>query len=192
MDTEDIEIGMKVQFKGTVIRSLPNDCIIGSVRVRNDQTGEEAYIASKLITPAPKYDPCRKFRKGDLVRITGYYGRLFGSAGSIEPDDNHKLIGELVTLAQDERGGNVTLYYDVLPNKRNFLSVACIELVKPVEEIKEEQKPYYVKGGVVRRRKDGKDVVIIDNEDGVLSSMAQIICSLLNEEFEELSKTKNE
>lgn len=25
-----------------------------------------------------KYDPNRKYKKGDLVRITGYRGRLFG------------------------------------------------------------------------------------------------------------------
>lgn len=94
-------------------------------------------------TGTAKYDPARKYRKGDLVRITGFHGRLFGCGGNRELSKGSK-IGTQIVLHEDEiPGGDVSLPDGLLLNKNNYLSVACIELVKPIEEIEAEQ-PYYV------------------------------------------------
>lgn len=56
----------------------------------------------------------------------------------------NNAIGGQVALCGDEiAGGDVSLPDGVLLNRNNYLSVACIELVKPIEEIEAEQ-PYYV------------------------------------------------
>ena len=77
------------------------------------------------------------------MRITGFHGRLFGGGGNRELSKGSK-IGTQIVLHEDEiPGGDVSLPYGLLLNKNNYLSVACIELVKPIEEIEAEQ-PYYV------------------------------------------------
>lgn len=57
----------------------------------------------------------------------------------------NNAMGIQVTLCRDEdSGGDVELPYGVLLDGILHLSVACIELVKPIEEIEAEQ-PYEVK-----------------------------------------------
>ena len=56
----------------------------------------------------------------------------------------NNAIGDQVALCGDEiPGGDVSLPDGFLLNKNSYLSVACIELVKPIEEIEAEQ-PYYI------------------------------------------------
>lgn len=98
---------------------------------------------SKLEPARTKYDPARKYRKGDLVRITGFHGRLFGGGDSRVLDENN-AIGIQVTLCKDENlVGDVSFPDGILSHHFTYLSVACIELVKPIEEI-EVEHPYYV------------------------------------------------
>lgn len=82
---------------------------------------------------APKYDPCRKFRKGDKVRLVSCRGRL-----PIPFALNAFSMAEILTVEEDENKE-----YDVLVNNDSFRQMfqACyLELVTPVEEL----EPYSV------------------------------------------------
>ena len=87
----------------------------------------------KNTEPAPKYDPCRKFRKGDKVRLVPYRGRapiMFGS--------NVFSIGEILTVEEDENKE-----YDVIVNgasHRQMCQACFLALVTPVEEL----EPYFI------------------------------------------------
>lgn len=76
-----------------------------------------------------KYDPCRRFRKGDKVRLVPYRGRMPIMFGF-----NIFSIGEIFTVEEDENKE-----YDVLVNNGSYRQMfqACfLELVTPVEELK--------------------------------------------------------
>jgi hypothetical protein len=71
----------------------------------------------------PKYDPCRKFRKGDVVRVVEWNGR--------KPEAEDKLY----TVQQNERPGRTMV--DIGPNDAggsSFYTACFLELVTPVEE----------------------------------------------------------
>lgn len=75
---------------------------------------------------APKYDPNRKFRKGDKVRVVEERsGRIPPLCGDIEP-------GEFYTVSDDEDGGDVML--DV-KGKYDCIEWYWLELVTTVEEL---------------------------------------------------------
>lgn len=147
MQRSECKPGTEVIIRGTIKRDDGTDYSPIEVNVRRDNgemRGPSFFDPSQLEPAQPKYDPARKYRKGDLVRITGFHGRLFGCGNNRELSSNN-AIGSQVTLLDDEnKGGDVPLSNGVLLYGLNFLSVACIELVKPVEEIEEEQ-PYKVK-----------------------------------------------
>lgn len=56
-----------------------------------------------------KYDPNRKYKKGDLVRITGYRGRLFGCGNKREINDEYKLGVEVVLQEDEDYSGDVVI-----------------------------------------------------------------------------------
>ncbi|WP_290564888.1 hypothetical protein [Akkermansia sp.] len=181
MDIKKCKVGTRVQFNGTIIPGV-NDIV--SVYVRSDD-GEEHYINTRLIKPAtPHYDLKRKYRKGDLVRITGFHGRLFGNGDARELGENNK-IGTQVTLFRDEdEAGDVCLPDGVLLYGNNWLSVACVELVKPIEET-EKEDPYLVDAGAAERRNGGIVVVFSYEKHGRdnANRMAQKVCDELNREY---------
>lgn len=75
-----------------------------------------------------KYDPSRRYRKGDIVR-TRLYGREFPWA----KDD------QIFCVAEDEKEGNPAIVmevYNIHTGKPVHLSYAEIELIKPIEENK--------------------------------------------------------
>lgn len=86
---------------------------------------------TKNVEPAPKYDPCRLFRKGDKVRVVDKKnGRTPPCCGDIE-------AGELYTVSDDEDGGDVML---AVNGKYDCIKWYWLELVAPVEEL----EPYFV------------------------------------------------
>lgn len=147
MQRNECKPGTKVIIRGTIKEDDGTSLCPIIVAVHNDKHQEEnvCFEPSLLEAVLPKYDPARKYRKGDLVRITGYHGRLFGCGSERKLSKGNK-IGIQVTLCEDELiGGEIRLPDGVLSDNCSYLSVACIELVKPVEEIEAEQ-PYRVKG----------------------------------------------
>lgn len=145
MQRNECKPGTEVIIRGTIKEDdgTTKDPIF--VKIHDNRGSYEwLFFEPSFLEPAQaKYDPARKYRKGDLVRITGFHGRLFGSGGNRELSANN-AIGDQVALCGDEiAGGDVGLPDGFLSNKYNYLSVACIKLVKPIEEIEAEQ-PYRV------------------------------------------------
>ena len=85
----------------------------------------------KNTEPTPKYDPCRKFRNGDRVRVVEERNdRIPPICGRIEP-------GKVYTVSGNEDGGDVMLEVE---GKYDCISWLWLDLVTPVEEL----EPYSV------------------------------------------------
>lgn len=104
---------------------------------------------TKNTESAPKYDPCRLFRKGDIVTPKVINGRFFDKF-------TKELVGLKCEVLQDEEGFE---YVIICGNgERSAIDAAYLELVTPVEEL----EPFYVcentesKSFEVRRKEDHK------------------------------------
>lgn len=144
MQRNECKPGTEVIIRGKIKEDDGTDLHPIIVDIHGSKREEIRCLDPSQLEPArTKYDPARKYRKGDLVRITGFHGRLFGCGGNRELSANN-AIGDQVTLCGDEiAGGDVGFPDGFLSNKYNYLSVACIKLVKPIEEI-EAEHPYRV------------------------------------------------
>lgn len=101
-------------------------------------TFDGAYISTRhllfsndLISPLPKYDPCRLFKKGDRVRVVTWNGRCYHDAGK-------HLLGAYYEVAEDEKANNLIKVFHDSTELR--FDPAYLELVTPVEEL----EPYKV------------------------------------------------
>jgi hypothetical protein len=144
MQRNECKPGTEVIIRGKIKEDDGTDLHPIIVDIHGSKREEIRCLDPSQLEPArTKYDPARKYRKGDLVRITGFHGRLFGCGGNRELSKGSK-IGTQIVLHEDEiPGGDVRLSDGFLLNMYNYLSVACIELVKPIEEI-EAEHPYRV------------------------------------------------
>lgn len=140
MQRNECKPGTEVIIRGTIKEDdgTTKDPIF--VKIHDNRGSYEwLFFEPSFLEPAQaKYDPARKYRKGDLVRITGFHGRLFGSGGNRELSANNAIGGQVALCGDEIAGGDVSLPDGFLLNRNNYLSVACIELVKPVEEIEKE------------------------------------------------------
>ena len=77
------------------------------------------------ICEQPKYDPCRKFKRGDIVKKHYVHGRSNNAIGSLG----------LYTVVEDEdtNGGNVVVQDGVA--MRYKVKAVFLQLVTPVEEL---------------------------------------------------------
>lgn len=198
MQRNECKPGTEVIIRGTIKEDdgTTVDPILVEIH-DNECPDAESYFEPSSLEPAlPKYDPARKYRKGDIVRITGFHGRLFGMEDVRELGENNE-IGTQVRLSEGEySGGCVVLPNGVLSNCHNFLSVACIELVKPIEEI-ETQQPYMIKdvGSCFQVRRGGNYIYEIfwksntcpksPYSKGEAREKAQELCDELNRKHSE-------
>lgn len=88
------------------------------------------------VPAAPKYDPCRLFKKGDEVEYHPKDGRARPNL----------LVGRKYKVAADEQPCDsgivqVEVEFDGLRHLNTFMAYNNLELVTPVEE----RSPYYVK-----------------------------------------------
>lgn len=92
---------------------------------------EEYTLPGNVILPpsAPKYDPCRRFKKGDKVRSVPYKGRKVALCGSIVTVEEDEMVNENLVSLVDAYGGIAVV------------DAAYLELVTPVEEL----EPYFTK-----------------------------------------------
>lgn len=103
---------------------------------------------TKNTESAPKYDPCRLFKKGDKVRVVTYKGR----------NKTGVSAGEIGLIDKDEKGADITVEVIFYGDDLWEVDPAYLELVTPAEEI----EPFYVcentesKSFEVRRKKDHK------------------------------------
>lgn len=101
----------------------------------------------KNTEPAPKYDPCRKFRKGDKVRLIEWNGR--------KPFDTlHGLKlnpGEVHIVLDDEYERNeVYIGMSAADEEQSVVHACNLELITPVEDV----EPY-----IVEKSNDGSTIV---------------------------------
>lgn len=198
MQRNECKPGTEVIIRGTISEDDGMDFNPIKITIRRDdgKTEDGFFEPSVLEAAQAKYDPARKYRKGDLVRITGFHGRLFGSGGNRELSANNAIGGQVALCGDEIAGGDVSLPDGVLLNRNNYLSVACIELVKPIEEIEAEQ-PYEVKEMTYSFRVTRGDYymhTIWWNSDACLTSpynkeealeKAQELCDELNRKHQE-------
>lgn len=147
----------------------------------------------------PKYDPCRKFRKGDIVRLREYNGR--------KPYDFwHKQTikhfgAKLDTVYEDEKedSGHVDIYQDApIDELMVRVHASYLELVTPVEEL----EPYYISTNrdcstcTIFKRTEGTELVyaayyftqgkgcsnaLLSQEEAIARAEAE--CARLNAEY---------
>lgn len=146
---------------------------------------------TKNTAPAPKYDPCRKFRKGDIVEPCQVKGRWFGTAWK-----NRSGIRFTVTKDEDEEGVMWVQDPDSLHPKDG--EAVFFQLVTPVEEL----EPYSVQ---LRQEITVDDTypycAVIDHdgneaarfyseqyEAGKARAAAEAECAKLNEEYRKEQK----
>ena len=147
---EDIKVGETFNVRATVI-SIADDRVDV---IFNDQDGIMAglhivergtgILRISLPETAPKYDPSRLFRKGDIVEP-----RKGREVYACEWEDCvfHKLKGTY-KVCNDEREGHVSVI-DKETGVDCYVSVFALELVTPVEEmeryviIHNEREMYY-------------------------------------------------
>lgn len=143
MNPEDIKIGERVSLSGYIANKTDKHFFITIHTGFNEYTKIKVAIPSlelyeimpengtKNTESAPKYDPRRKFRKGDKVRFKEHLGRK-----SLAHCD------EIITLEADEKYGNC-FWREMAPDgdiiDRNAY-FCYLELVTPVEEL----EPYFV------------------------------------------------
>lgn len=140
MDIKDIKIGetynvrvqaLKIEAgKHVITKTLDSDGCINTVCTTTFL--EQDLSAFSPITPAPKYDPCRKFRKGDIVEVK-------------EDIDGRKLhvfttgltLGKLYTVEEDEKDCKLKIKND---DGCGIYAFVHFKLVTPVEKM----EPYFV------------------------------------------------
>ena len=76
----------------------------------------------------------REYKEGDTIRVTGCQGRLFSRGGDKKLNDGVELGVECVIVSGEDYDHDVRLPEGILADDDIFISVACIELVTPVEE----------------------------------------------------------
>ena len=88
---------------------------------------------------APKHNPCRKFRKGDMVRYCAPDGRIYADRGSLR---EHIKNRDLTHVVRDEQENGRVGVYDPLDEENSYYVPAhSLELVTPVEKL----EPYCVR-----------------------------------------------
>lgn len=109
---------------------------------------------TKNTETAPKYDPNRKFRKGDRVRIVEYKGRNGTST-------HH--TGDVVTVDKDEEDCEWVFLKADDEHKLDVIDPAYLELVTPVEELEPYSVSENIHGWVVFKDNPGTVVANYNN-----------------------------
>ena len=123
---------------------------------RNSKTGNESVLQDVNledieVCEKPKHDPCRMFRKGDVVEPKQVKGRVYSK------DSKHLIGKKCIVFRDEEEPGYVVISY---AGKNYSINAAYLELITPVEEL----EPYTIELGVTGKGTDyriKKDGVII-------------------------------
>lgn len=150
MNYKNIKKGDHVLIPGVVQREPDGDFLYVEYKCGSHRNGLEYFrmadVSKYLIfppengtkntEPSPKYDPCRKFRKGDRVELKEEIdGRNLSAFVS------GLTLGKVYTVEEDEKDCTVVLSCDCGLGKYSFVH---LRLVTPVEEL----EPYRVGTGI--------------------------------------------
>jgi hypothetical protein len=128
----------------------------------------------------PKYDPCRPFRKGDIVEPCQVKGRWLSEAWK-----DRAGIRFIVTMSEDADGRMLVKDPDSIIDR--YADAVYFQLVTPVEEL----EPYYVKDDgthyVVGKRPEEPEIVYLaeysKDRHPHAKEAAQAECDRLNAEY---------
>ena len=147
-EIKDIKVGQKYNFTLLAIHDKTEcmDALFESPTGMRYFIKQNDYVAlslengTKNTETTPKYDLCRKFRKGDIVRLREYNGRKPYDFWYKQVIKNYEA--ELDTVLEDELdSGNVDIFQDAPIDELTARVHSChLELVTPVEEL----EPYSV------------------------------------------------
>ena len=133
---------------------------------------------TKNSATAPKYDPCRRFRKGDKVRVVEYKGRCKKS---------HCLrVGDILSIADDEANDDTFIARCERNNTGFYLDPAYLELVTPVEEMEPYCVDKWESGWSVNEKLPNGDFHIIcvyEHFHPHAKQAAEAECARLNAEY---------
>lgn len=144
-EIKDIKVGQKYNFTLLAIHDKTEymDALFESPTGRRYYIEEYDYTAlsplpsEQQASACPKYDPCRKFKKGDRVEPTYWNGRP-PVAAEMRANSEFLPHDGIYTVLSDERNSIAFIDYH---GKSVFIPVNHLELVTPVEE----QGPYKVR-----------------------------------------------
>lgn len=93
---------------------------------------------TKIPEERPKYDPCRKFREGDIVDYRRRHGRDFETV----PDPEDYKIARVISSEDEESGMVGVEFIEAYGGEDVFFAVPWyhLELVTPIEEL----EPYSI------------------------------------------------
>lgn len=111
MQRNECKPGTEVIIRGTIVEDDGTDFAPIKITTHRDdgKTEDDFFEPSALETAQLKYDPARKYRKGDLVRITGFHGRLFGCGLKRELSPNNAVGDQVVLSSNEDAGGDACL-----------------------------------------------------------------------------------
>lgn len=126
---------------------------------------------------APKYDPCRKFRKGDKVRLIRRYGRTpHEHAYDMDVEED----GVERTVLWDEKEALVSVTWGV--DDDICVPFFYLELVTPVEEIEPYGIADHIHGWIVYKDTPGNVVANFNKTHPNAKQAAEAECARLNAE----------
>lgn len=179
------EIFIRARYKeiigdGDVLFSHSARNVWDKVVKTNGYTHPENVI---LPPSAPKYDPCRIFKKGDRVRIVKYAGRYYDTFWV-------PFVGSEMYVGTSETA--YSLPEVKTANGLRPIEPAYLELVTPVEEL----EPYYVKDDgthyVVGKRPEEPEIVYLaeysKDRHPHAKEAAEAECARLNAEYRKEQK----
>lgn len=150
--------GKLVDITGVKLRSWGTDHQLPAVlhisfdipSVENKPISDSLDITEVNLSTKPKYDPCRKLRKGDIVEVRIRDERIpwgtLVSGSRIKLDENRRYVVLMDENRNDVRIEPITNLTEIAHT--NITVDACyLELVTPVEEL----EPYRVETGGYNR-----------------------------------------
>ncbi len=125
MQRNECKPGTEVIIRGTIKEDDGTNIIPILVTIHDNEHEEKIFFEPSSLEPvAPKYDPKREFRKGDIVRFVGRGRKNY----LLSPDNMEEF-----TVLEDERHEQVLVKCCEYTASFHF---ADLELIKPIEEIK--------------------------------------------------------
>lgn len=184
MNPEEIKVGKTYRIELLCILNKENVIVFETptgdhIPLRNsDIECVSSANGIKSAKNAQKYDPCRKFRKGDKVRFRKVNDRF-------TPDwDAKTFVGTLGKVYSDERAsGNVTVL--CCDDVYRTIDATYLELITPVEEL----EPYSVKElrnvieVVNSKETEVRSAVFFRSRHPHAKEAAEEECARLNEEY---------
>lgn len=131
---------------------------------------------------SPKYDPCRKFRKGDIVEPCQVKGRWM-SVTWAERSGIHYTVTE-----DEDKDGIITIVKDPDCNLPSIASAVFFKLVPPVEELDPYGVSENIHGWIVFKDTPGNVVANFNNTHPNAKAAAEAECARLNAEYRKEQK----